>query len=175
MAIVSHTLPKVFHPFPAAPQKAPGRELIRLAAVNSIGQRFATGSAMGRWFKGLQEKKFLANRCPQCGRTQIPPREACADCRVRCTEFIEVGPQGTVTAIDKVFYASPDPLTGKVRETPYAAFFMVLDGATPAESFSHEIKREDLHRLQKGSRVRPVWSAHRTGSFKDLLYFEIAD
>jgi uncharacterized OB-fold protein/putative sterol carrier protein len=174
--IMSKVLPKVFSPFQAAGRpEEKGEELIRRDCVTSIRQRFATGSVMGTWFKGLKEKKFLANKCPRCGRTQVPPREACAECRVRCTEYMEVGPEATVTAIDKVFYASPDPLTGKVRETPYAAFFMVLDGCTRADSFSHEIKREDFKRLKTGSRVKPVWAENRTGSFKDLLYFEIIE
>ncbi len=175
--LMSSVLPKVFRAFCAVPttDSQQSEELLRLSVVTSVAQRFATGPVMGRWFKGLKEKKFMANKCPQCGRTQIPPREICADCRVVCPEFIEVGPEATVTAIDKVFYASPDPLTGKVRETPYASFFMVLDGSSPTESLNHEIKKEDFLRLQKGSRVRPVWAEHTTGSFKDLLYFEIVD
>jgi len=175
-SLMSSVLPKVFLPFRIAPTTdSQSEELLHLSVVTSVAQRFATGPVMGRWFKGLKDKKFIANKCPQCGRTQVPPREICADCRVACSEFIEVGPEATVTAIDKVFYASPDPLTGKVRETPYASFFMVLDGSSPTESLNHEIKKDDFRRLQKGSRVRPVWAEHRTGSFKDLLYFEIVD
>jgi uncharacterized OB-fold protein len=94
---------------------------------------------------------------------------------VRTDDFIEVGPKGTVTVIDKVYFASPDPLTGNVRQTPYAALFMVLDGSTPGEGFAHELKPEDLDRVKIGSRVRPVWAENRTGYYRDLLYFEIDD
>lgn len=155
--------------------KVDSSELICLSVMNSIGQRFATGPVMGRWFAGLKERKFLANRCPVCGRTQIPPREGCAVCRVRVTEFVELGPKGTVTAYDLVYYASPDPLTGRIRETPYVVLYIMLDGATEQEAFSLELKKEDIPRLTIGARVRPVWAQNTTGSFGDVLYFEIDD
>lgn len=174
MAIINNLLPKVFMPFNESTGGVSRiEELIDLRSVSTIKQRFATGPVMGTWLKGLEDKKFYANRCSKCGRTQTPPREICAVCRLRCTEYVEVGPSATVTMIDRVLYASPDPLTGKVRKTPYATLFMVLDGSTPDDSFSHELKREDIDRIKKGMKVRPVWAEKRTGSYKDLLYFEI--
>ena len=152
-----------------------GRELICLKVMNSIDQRYATGPTMGRWFAGLKERKFLANKCPQCGRTQIPPREACAICRVRVREFVELGPKGTITAWDIVYYASPDPLTGAVREVPYAVLYIMLDGATEQEAFAMEMKKDDIGRIKMGSRVRPVWAETTMGSYKDVLYFELDD
>ena len=152
-----------------------GEELISLKCVPSINQRYATGPLMGTWFDGLKEKKFYAAKCPECGKTLVPPREICARCRVRCSELVEVGPDATVTLIDVVHYASPDPLTGKIRETPYTALFMVLDGASRDESFAHDLNPRDIDRIKPGMKVRPVWSEKRMGSYKDLLYFEIAD
>lgn len=157
------------------PTAKEAEELICVRLVNSIDQRFATGPVMGKWFAGLKEKKFLANKCPKCGRTQIPPREICAICRVRVNKFVEVGPNGTVTNSDICYFASPDPLTGIVRNTPYAAVFVILDGATEQEAFAHEIKVGDISRMRVGTRVRPVWAEKTTGSYKDILYFEIDD
>ena len=128
---------------------------------------------MGKWFAGLREKKFLANKCPECGRTQIPPREICAICRVRVNEFVELGPEGTVTNFDIVYFASPDPLTGAVRDTPYAPIYVVLDGASEREAFAFELKKEDISRIKVGARVRPVWAENPAGSFRDVLYFEL--
>jgi hypothetical protein len=133
-------------------------ELICLRVTNAIDQRFASGPVMGKWYAGLREKKFLANKCPECGRTQIPPREICAICRVRVNEFVELGPAGTVTNYDLVYFASPDPLTGAVRDTPYAPIYVVLDGSTESEAFAFELKKEDLSRIKVGARVRPVWA-----------------
>lgn len=151
------------------------KELIALPVVNSLDLRFATGPIMGRWFSGLKEQKFIATRCPSCGRTQTPPREGCALCVCRSEEVVEVGPKATVINFDTVFYASPDPLTGKVRSTPYSTLYMRMDGSTANDCFTFEGKAEDIPRLRPGIRVKPVWNEIRTGSIHDLLYFEIDD
>jgi uncharacterized OB-fold protein/putative sterol carrier protein len=166
---------KLFKKYELPGEEKQGEELISLKCVTSIHQRFATGPHMGKWFAGLKEKKLYASQCPLCGRTQIPPREICAVCRVRADAFVEVGPKATVVLVDVVYYASPDPLTGKVRQTPYGGVFMVLDGASPGESFAHELKPADIDRVKPGMRVKAVWAEQRTGSFTDLPYFEIDD
>lgn len=174
-AIFNSLLPRLFSRFGTAGDTAGPEELISLHCVPSIEQRFATGPFMGKWFKGLKEKKLLASQCPDCGRVQVPPREICAVCRVRCQKIVEVGPGGVIANIDTVYYASPDPLSGKVRATPYATIYLWLDGTLPGEAFTHDLKAEDIGRAQRGTRVRPVWNDQRTGSYKDLLCFEIDD
>lgn len=173
MTIINNVLPNIFSRFGDGEETVHAEELISLQCISSIDQRFATGPFMGKWFKGLKEKKLMASRCPDCGRVQVPPREICAVCRARCRQIIEVGPGGVVANWDTVYYASPDPLTGKVRSTPYTTLYLWLDGTLPGEAFTHDLKREDIDRVKRGTRVRPVWSEHRTGSYKDLLYFEI--
>jgi len=163
---------RYFHKY-TDPDAKEAEELICLRVTNSIEQRFASGPVMGKWFAGLREKKFLGNKCPECGRTQIPPREICAICRVRVNEFVELGPKGTVTNYDIVYFASPDPLTGAVRDTPYAPIYIVLDGSSEREAFAFELKKEDISRINVGARVRPVWTENPVGSFKDVLYFEL--
>jgi len=173
-------LPELF-----AKYNAPGeeeeeeQELLVLKKTISVNQKFPTGPVMGKFLKGLKEKKILANKCPDCGRTQIPPREICAVCRVRCEEFIEVGPKGNVRLLDTAYYASPDPLTGETRETPYGLIYVLLDGCKGQDVFTHFLRDDQLDRVdmgwneKKGSIVRPVWAEKRTGSVFDIKYFEI--
>jgi hypothetical protein len=168
-----------------AKYKAPGeeeaeeQELLVLKKVISVNQRFATGPLMGKYLNGLKQKKILANRCHQCGRTQVPPREICAVCRVRCEEWVEVGPKGNVRLLDTAYYASPDPLTGETRETPYGLCYILLDGCKGQEVFAHFIRDDQLDRIEmgwnekKGTIVRPVWAEKRTGRVADIKYFEI--
>jgi long-chain acyl-CoA synthetase len=159
-----------------AEQEEAKEELIMLPQVLSIPQRFSTGPVMGKFLNALKEKKILANKCPSCGRLQLPPREVCAECRVRVDEFVEVGPLGNLThSIDITYYASPDPLTGEVRETPYCSAHILLDGCKGHETFWHEVKIDDMKKLVKGARVRPVWSEERRGVVKDIKYFEVID
>jgi uncharacterized OB-fold protein len=134
---------------------------------------------MGKFLNALKEKKILANKCPSCGRLQLPAREVCAECRVRAGEFVEVGPKGQVRYIEYVYYASPDPLTGETRETPYGMMNILLDGCKGNETFAHLVRRDQIDRIKGGSndtsgtRVRPVWNETRVGSIFDIKYFEI--
>ena len=149
-------------------------ELVVLKQLLSIPQRFATGPLMGKFLNELRDnKRILGNKCPKCGRIQTPPREICAICRVRVEELVEVGPEGVVGNFDIAYYASPDPLTGESRETPYCSIFLVLDGCSGNDVFWHELKPDDIPKVTKGARVRPVWAAERRGAITDIEYFEL--
>lgn len=159
--------------------KVPQQELLVLKRIISLNEKFSTGPVMGKFLKGLKEKKIYANKCPQCGRHQLPPREVCADCRVRVNEIVEVGPKGEVRYMDIVYYAMPDPLTGAVRETPYGSINIRLDGCKGNETLPHFIRKDQIEKIQmgwnekKGTRVRPVWEENRIGDIWDIKYFEI--
>ena len=168
---VAMLLPKVFAKY-VPKDTEPEQELIVLKKTISVNMHYSTGPVMGRFFEGLMEKKILANVCPACGRKQLPPREVCAICRCRVHEFVEVGPEGLLTRIEDTYYASPDPLTGETRETPYGSIHVMLDGCTGMETFWHSLKKEDLFEVERGDRVRAVWNEKRVGSVNDILYFE---
>jgi uncharacterized OB-fold protein/putative sterol carrier protein len=155
------------------------QELLVLKKTISVGQRFATGPVMGKFLNALKDKKIMGTKCPECGRIMLPAREICAECRIRTTEWVEVGPKGQVRYMDYVYYASPDPLTGETRETPYGMISVLLDGCTGNDTFAHIVRRDQIDRIQygwneiAGTRVRPVWNEKRTGSIFDIKYFEI--
>ncbi len=161
----------------------PEQELLVLKKTISVNQRFAAGPVMGTFLQGLKEKKILAIKCPVCGRLQSPPREICAPCRVRNDEWVEIGPSGEMRMLEYCYYASPDPLTGETRETPYGAIGILLDGCGENEVFWHLLRPDQLDDVQMGivmgdsvvhgSRLRPVWSENRNGSINDIKYFEI--
>jgi len=174
-------LGEIFSPYvpPGEKAKELEQELLVLRKTISVNQRFATGPVMGKFLKGLKDKKILANQCPQCGRLQLPPREVCAECRVRSTGWKEVGPKGHLIVNEIVYYASPDPLTGETRETPYGSIHVLLDGCQGNETFWHLLRPDQIDQVkeawedEKGTRLRPVWAEHRTGSIHDIQYFEI--
>ncbi|MFZ5573513.1 MAG: SCP2 sterol-binding domain-containing protein [Thermodesulfobacteriota bacterium] len=159
------------------------QELLVLKKTISVNQRFATGPVMGKFLKALRDKKILAIKCPVCGRLQSPPREVCAICRVRNTEWVEIGPKGEMRMLEYCYYASPAPLTGETRETPYGAIGILLDGCKGEEVFWHLLRPDQLKKVKMGivlgdkvvhgTRLRPVWSEKRTGSIDDIKYFEI--
>lgn len=155
------------------------QELLVLKKTISLNETFSTGPIMGKFLKGLKDKKIFANKCPECGRLQLPPREVCAECRVRAGEMVEVGPKGEVRYMDVVYYAMPDPLTGVARETPYGSIFILFDGCKGNETLPHFIRKDQIEKLEmgwnekKGTRVRPVWEENRIGDIWDIKYFEI--
>jgi len=161
------------------------QELLVLKRTISVNQRFATGPVFGKFLKALKDKKILAIKCPVCGRLQSPPREVCAVCRVPNTDWVEIGPKGEMRLLEYCFYASPDPLTGETRETPYGAIGILLDGCKDGEAFWHLLRPDQLNKVKMGSvlngnvkhgsRLRPVWNETRTGSMDDIKYFEIDD
>ena len=172
----STTFFKKYQPPSAAGQEEEKREeLIKLSKILSIPQRFSTGPVMGKFLNGLKEKKIFANKCPKCKRLQLPPREVCAECVVRVDEFVEVGPYGVIANPDITYYASPDPLTGESRETPYISAHFLLDGCKGHETLWHELKYTDPAKVKKGARVRPVWNEKRVGAITDINYFEIIE
>ncbi len=159
--------------------KEPEQELIVLKKTISVDQKFATGPVMGKFFNNLKKKKIIGNKCPKCGRIQLPPREICAECRTEAKEFVEVGPKGELRLMETVYYSSPDPLTGEVRETPYGAINVLLDGCKGNETMWHLLRRDQIDKVtmgrgtSKGTRLRPVWKDERKGDVFDIQYFEI--
>jgi hypothetical protein len=157
----------------------PEQELLSIKRTISVNQKFSTGPVMGKFLNALKDKKILANRCPKCGRIQLPAREVCAECRVRVDDWVEVGPKGQVRYMEYVYYAFPDPLTGETRETPYGMGMILLDGCKGNDIFMHLIRRDQIDRIKggrndkSGTKVRPVWNEQRTGSIFDIKYFEI--
>jgi uncharacterized OB-fold protein len=73
------------------------------------------------------------------------------------------------------YYASPDPLSGESRETPYCSAHFLLDGCKGHETLWHELKPSDTDKVKKGARVRPVWNEKRVGAITDIKYFEIIE
>jgi putative sterol carrier protein/uncharacterized OB-fold protein len=168
---IAMQLPKIFAKF-EPPKEEDEQELIVIKRNISVDMKYSTGPVMGAFFEGLIGKKILANKCPKCGRMQVPPREVCAECRCWAGDMIEVGPNGTITLIEIIYYSSPDPLTGETRETPYAQVHILLDGIGTEETFWHLLKNEDLADTKNGDRVRPVWNDKRVGSVHDIVHFE---
>ena len=157
-------------------EKAGDQELIVSRQILSIPQRFSTGPIMGRFLRELRDnQRIMANKCPKCGRHQLPPREVCAICRVEATEWDELGPEGRIRDFDVVYYASPDPLTGETRQTPYVACWVDLDGAQGDAPLWHLLEAPDPDKVHAGLRVKVVFAEQRCGSMEDIAHFEIIE
>lgn len=157
-------------------KKKTDQELVVSRQILSIPQRFSTGPAMGRFLLELRDnKRIMANKCPKCGRHQLPPREVCAVCCVEATEWEELGPEGVIRDFDIVYYASPDPLSGESRDVPYVLCWVNLDRTQGDAPLWHLLDAADLAKVRNGLRVRAVFAEHRIGAMEDIKHFEIIE
>ncbi len=125
---------------------------------------YAAGEAASRFLVALRdEKKIYGTRCPGCRRVLVPARSFCPRCFVDTSEWIEVGPAGTLVAL-----APASRLQGAPTALPLG--LIRLDGADTA--LVHFIGEADFDALRIGQRVTAVFAETRGGSILDIAYFQ---
>ncbi len=130
---------------------------------------WSAGETLSRFFKALRdEQKILGIRCPRCQKVYAPPKKTCGTCFVECSEWLEVGPSGTLLSFTQASYVSPAHRSSK----PFFGLIR-LDGADTA--FFHLLGETNLQSLKIGIKVSPVFAEKRTGSILDILYFRAAN
>jgi uncharacterized OB-fold protein len=99
----------------------------------------------------LQEGRFLAQRCPRCGKVYVPPRGACPTDGVPTEEEVDLPDHGIVTT----FCIVNVPFLGQSITPPYVAAYILLDGADIP--FLHLVLGCEASEVRMGMRVRAVW------------------
>ncbi|MFI7692546.1 Zn-ribbon domain-containing OB-fold protein [Nonomuraea sp. NPDC049655] len=129
------------------------------------GYTRTTGSVIGRFLTELRGRRIVGVRTKE-GKVLVPPLEydpATGD--PVTSEYVEVGPAGTVTSWAWV----PEPLQNHPLDRPFAWATILLDGADTA--LVHAVAADDPRALSKGSRVWPVWRDRPTGHITDIAHF----
>ncbi len=137
----------------------------------NIHYDYAVGDTAKQFFFELRDNaKIVARRCPGCEAVLLPPRAYCERCFIKTTEWVEVGPLGTIEAFTIVY----EPFDG-LPPPPYVVAYVTLDGATTA--IANFIKGVDLsdpevaaQQLAVGNRVEAVFSSERAGMITDFHY-----
>lgn len=133
--------------------------------------RYSVGVLGSRFLVELRERKrFLAARCPGCGKAYVPPRPLCGPCYRPMRELVEVGPVGTLAAFTILRFAFLDPETGRKKPVPYGYGFIRLDGADT--NLQHFLAVDPARPPRIGMRVRPVFEETRRGTLRDIRHFE---
>lgn len=147
-----------------------------VTAEMNIPYNWGAGDFVGKALEELRDNgKIYANRCPQCGRFQLPPRKVCGRCHVEMEGFdswIEVGPKGMVLLATVTVTSFLEPETGKPRKVPYTVATIQLDGAPVA--FEHFLEETDPAKIKIGMIVEAVVKPReqRRGDLRDILYFK---
>lgn len=128
---------------------------------------YSAGRTASRFFTELRDyQRIMGKRCPLCRRVIVPARLFCNDCFVETTEWIEVGPQGTLVTFTVVYRQE----LHHPQEPPLAYGIIKLDGADT--SMVHLLGGADLKKLDAGIRVEAVFQEKREGRLTDIKHFK---
>lgn len=128
----------------------------------------STGPGLSRFFTALRDDQvILGRRCDRCAKVAVPSLDYCETCGHDAGELVELGSFGRLEGFTVVHRAMP-----QVGLDPPFAFVRVrLDGAdTDLFHLATEV-----HRLERGGRVRAVWAPERTGTIRDIAGFSPVD
>lgn len=157
-----------------AADKKTASELLILNDTVHLPYRADSGPILGAFFEEMKEKKIWANKCPQCGRMNIPPESYCGRCwgvKIGDDDWAEMADEGTLELFEIHYYESVHPFSGeKSIPIPWANGLFKLDGGW---SIEHYIEPPDPEQHKIGDRYRAVWKeGGRTGSPFDIVCFK---
>jgi len=131
-----------------------------------IPYRWSAGRAGSAFLAALRDRaQFVGLRCPTCRKVSVPPRPHCPECRVAGTEWLDVGPRGTLVSWTVV----REPAATDVLPVPYAFATILLRGADTA--LLHLIGETPFELLRAGLELEPVFADARRGHMLDVKWF----
>jgi uncharacterized OB-fold protein len=136
----------------------------------NFGYTYFAGDAASRFFEELANRKIMGTRCPQCERILVPARSFCDACFTDTTDWVEVGPDGTLetfTILTSSFPGLPEP--------PVVVGYVRLEGASSAVlNFVTGIDLADIdaagRALLRRPRVSVQFKAKREGRITDFSF-----
>jgi len=128
---------------------------------------FTPGIAQSKFLRGLEQGRFLGQRCPVCTKVYVPSRGSCPTDGVATTDPVELSHSGTVTTYCVVNV----PFQGQSIEIPYICAQVLLDGANV--SFMGLLQEIPTDQIRMGMRVEAVWVEpdELTPSLASVKYF----
>ena len=149
------------------------QELIEIIIPHDWGYKWSAGYHLGTFLRALKEGKIIANRCPECGRLQLPPTSVCGRCHIEMgADWVELSHKGTVISYSFVVDPIFDSGIGDMRPVPYTIASIVLDGGADV-AFFHKLGETDEEKVKIGMRVEAVFKPanEREGLMEDIIHF----
>ncbi len=122
-----------------------------MEATTRLDYVFTAGVAQSKNLLGLEQGKFIGQRCPKCKKVYMPSRGSCPTDGVPTDEIVELPNTGTVTTYCIVNV----PFAGQSIEIPYICGQILLDGANL--SFMGLLQEIAVDEVRMGLRVEAVW------------------
>jgi uncharacterized protein len=126
----------------------------------------SVGPVVGAFLTGLRDGKVVGTK-GSGGKVIVPPTEYDPETGEATSEFVEVGPEGTVTSWSWVAH----PRAKQPLQEPFAWVLVRFDGADT--SFLHVLPAASPDAVSTGMRVRPEFApeSERVGHVKDIRHF----
>lgn len=121
-----------------------------------------------RFFIELENQRFMATRCADCGKVYAPPRPLCPDC-MKISEWVELSGEGTLQTFSILHFAPNTNDDVRALETPYVLAYVLLDGASTL--FPHILKTAPDN-VKIGMRVKVAYADHPVQHPIHLMAFE---
>jgi uncharacterized OB-fold protein len=140
----------------SGPVPATGEEPIKtMEHWVSLLYKEAVAPAAERYAAGLLEGRITGQKCPQCGRTYIPPRDSCT------VDGIPVSPDNDVVLPDRGTITNytvvlPVQYPGQRETEPFARVSVLLDGGEGLLNLQ-TVLGLTASEVHPGIRVKAVW------------------
>jgi len=131
------------------------------------------GPSVGRFLTQIREKEILAVRCTKTSKVFLPPQSWSPYGNIKMERYIPVTTSPTLGA-GTIVYEAPWNLPEGVKP-PYMLAGISFAGADT--DLIHLIVADEvkLKSLKPGAKLRPIWKEERTGTIRDIQYFEPAE
>ncbi len=138
------------------------------------------GKYLSRFLAELRDNgKIVGNKCPECGRINLPPNITCGFCKIRIEDkpenWVEMSDKGKVVTFLEITDRDTEPLTGKVLGRTNPGAQILLDGSEAGRCtpLYHLLEETDMAKIHLGMRVQAVWKPReaRTGNLGDIEHF----
>ena len=132
---------------------------------------FWVGQYMDRFYDALENKKFIGNKCPECGNIFVPPRKICGKCNKTIPldkNWVDLPETGTLLNYTVTYYKVNDRTTRKVKK-PQIIGMIQIDGSNTG--IVYRLLNVDPDDVKVGMKVKVVWEEKTKGDPSDIKGF----
>lgn len=145
-----------------------------LAGEINVDYKWNPGPVVGRFLTSMRDDgELVAIRCTKTSKVYLPPQSWSPYGMIRMERFVPVSGAPTLKA-GTVVYQAPWNAPEDVP-LPYMLAAIAYPGMDSELIHIVVAERAKLESLQPGARLKAVWKEERTGTIRDLLYYQPED
>ncbi len=132
---------------------------------------FFVGLYMDRFYDGFEDKKIMANKCPECGAVFVPPRKVCGMCRITIDideNWVELANKGKLVNFTRTAYKVSDRRARKSRSLKDIGMVQIEGSDTAIIYPLLDFEEQDL---KIGTEVKIQWKENPQGGPSDIEGF----